>query len=122
MYNRSDLATTSHWSQALTPLVLWKHSASSHDQFTLLGPAVLSTKPSAILDLDERWKRLEQSRSYAESLFKPMLRGQKPGEERLSNYFYREDSWHLAKVSALMRGEEWPLCTDVETMGRFVLV
>jgi hypothetical protein len=51
-----------------------------------------------------------------------MLRGQKLGEERLSNYFYREDSWHLAKVSALMRGEEWPLCTDVETMGRFVLV
>jgi hypothetical protein len=104
------------------PLVLRKHSASCHDQFLLLGPAILSTQPSAVLDLDERWKRLEQSRSYTESLFKPMLRGQNPGEERLSNHLHKEDSRYLTKVSALMRGEEWPLHVDVGIMARFVLV
>jgi hypothetical protein len=104
------------------PLVLRKTSASSHDQFTLLGPAVLSTQPSAVLDLEERWNLTEQSRPYSERLFKPMLPGQNPGEECFSNYLHVNRSQQHAKISALMRGEEWLLNVDVGTMARFVLV
>jgi hypothetical protein len=104
------------------PLVLRNNPASSHGQFTLLGPAVLSTQPSAVLDLEERWNRTEQSRPYSERLLKPMLPGQNPGEERFFNYLHVTRSQQHAKVSALMRGEEWPLPTDVESMARFVLV